>query len=425
MGIELVTYNASVVTPKHDAVLRQTMTPQPCGTLYGCEVTVKNANTLHVNAGMGVIYGREFEIIDCDVPVTLSSSGTLEGRLYIHMDLSNEDSPIKLIVETASALSTLRDDPLVNVNTGATDMELATFSVGTGAVSNIKQTAPELPMTASELDALRTGVASKAPIKHASSGTTYGAATTELYGHVKYGTTAGTACMGNDSRLSDKRTPLAHASSGTTYGAATTELYGHVKYGTTAGTACMGNDSRLSDKRTPLAHASSGTTYGAATTELYGHAKLTSTISTSETLAATPKAVKIAYDIAKAALPAADVSHSGKGITATACPTSDTTKVLTQSFPAGTYIIYGQMYVNAPSTASGYVDLHIYSGTSKVNTGRVWSGGNSVRGDVSVFTTVTLSATTNISLYVSNGTGTDFTCNADSARSYIRYIRIK
>ena len=381
MGIELVTYNASVVTPKHDAVLRQTMTPQPCGTLYGCEVTVKNANTLHVNAGMGVIYGREFEIIDCDVPVTLSSSGTLEGRLYIHMDLSNEDSPIKLIVETASALSTLRDDPLVNVNTGATDMELATFSVGTGAVSNIKQTAPELPMTASELDALRTGVASKAPIKH--------------------------------------------ASSGTTYGAATTELYGHVKYGTTAGTACMGNDSRLSDKRTPLAHASSGTTYGAATTELYGHAKLTSTISTSETLAATPKAVKIAYDIAKAALPAADVSHSGKGITATACPTSDTTKVLTQSFPAGTYIIYGQMYVNAPSTASGYVDLHIYSGTSKVNTGRVWSGGNSVRGDVSVFTTVTLSATTNISLYVSNGTGTDFTCNADSARSYIRYIRIK
>lgn len=337
MGIELVTYNASVVTPKHDAVLRQTMTPQPCGTLYGCEVTVKNANTLHVNAGMGVIYGREFEIIDCDVPVTLSSSGTLKGRLYIHMDLSNEDSPIKLIVETASALSTLRDDPLVNVNTGATDMELATFSVGTGAVSNIKQTAPELPMTASELDALRTGVASKAPIKH----------------------------------------------------------------------------------------ASSGTTYGAATTELYGHAKLTSTISTSETLAATPKAVKIAYDIAKAALPAANVSHGGKGITATACPTSDTTKVLTQSLPAGTYIIYGQMYVNAPSTASGYVDLHIYSGTSKVNTGRVWSGGNSVRGDVSVFTTVTLSATTNISLYVSNGTGTDFTCNADSARSYLRYIRIK
>ncbi len=381
MGIELVTYNASVVTPKHDAVLRQTMTPQPCGTLYGCEVTVKNANTLHVNAGMGVIYGREFEIIDCDVSVTLSSSGTLKGRLYIHMDLSNEDSPIKLIVETASALSTLRDDPLVNVNTGATDMELATFSVGTGAVSNIKQTAPELPMTASELDALRTGVASKAPIKH--------------------------------------------ASSGTTYGAATTELYGHVKYGTTARTACMGNDSRLSDKRTPLAHASSGTTYGAATTELYGHAKLTSTISTSETLAATPKAVKIAYDIAKAALPAANVSHGGKGITATACPTSDTTKVLTQSLPAGTYIIYGQMYVNAPSTASGYVDLHIYSGTSKVNTGRVWSGGNSVRGDVSVFTTVTLSATTNISLYVSNGTGTDFTCNADSARSYLRYIRIK
>jgi hypothetical protein len=36
--------------------------------------------------------------------------------------------------------------------------------------------------------------------------------------------------------------------------AATTSTLGGVTYGTTAGTACQGNDSRLSDTRTPTSH---------------------------------------------------------------------------------------------------------------------------------------------------------------------------
>lgn len=47
-----------------------------------------------------------------------------------------------------------------------------------------------------------------------------------------FGTTANTFCQGNDSRLSDSRTPTAHAVNTTTYGAATTSLYGHVKLAT-------------------------------------------------------------------------------------------------------------------------------------------------------------------------------------------------
>ena len=46
---------------------------------------------------------------------------------------------------------------------------------------------------------------------------------------VSYGTSASTACVGNDSRLSDTRTPKAHATSATTYGVGTTSNYGHVK----------------------------------------------------------------------------------------------------------------------------------------------------------------------------------------------------
>ena len=107
-----------------------------------------------------------------------------------------------------------------------------------------------------------------------SGGATSGAATLDIV----YGSTAGTAAEGNDSRLSNARTPTAHAATHATgqsdaiapsdIGAvptsrtvtAGTGLSGGgdlsanrsftVSYGTTSTTACVGNDSRLSDDRT-------------------------------------------------------------------------------------------------------------------------------------------------------------------------------
>ena len=59
------------------------------------------------------------------------------------------------------------------------------------------------------------------------------------------------------------------------------------------------NDSRLSNARTPTSHTDSSGAYGKATTSVWGHTKLNSaTNSTDETTAATPKAVKAAYDLA-------------------------------------------------------------------------------------------------------------------------------
>jgi hypothetical protein len=118
---------------------------------------------------------------------------------------------------------------------------------------------------------------------------------------VAYGTTAGTACEGNDSRLSDARTPTAHTHaladiqqggatsgqvlewSGSAWAPATlsgggggtvtsvtagTGLTGGTitgtgtiaaDFGTSAGTICQGNDARLSDSRTPTAHTHDAT----------------------------------------------------------------------------------------------------------------------------------------------------------------------
>ena len=117
-----------------------------------------------------------------------------------------------------------------------------------------------------------------------------------MLGHVKLGKVAGTACEGNDARLSNARTPLGHKATHQTGGsdalapddigaapashtgvAATASVLGHVKFGTAAGTACQGNDSRLANARTPTVHASTATTYGAASDTQYGHAKASGT----------------------------------------------------------------------------------------------------------------------------------------------------
>lgn len=137
--IKLVTYANSEVTPQNDAVLTNLEIPSN-GVIFGCNVTIKNASTLHINAGMGVVYGREFEILDSDIPVSLSSSGTLLGQLYVHIDLANTSEPAQLLVDTGNSLTPLVDDPTINITTGSTDYQLATFTVDTSTLDNLVET---------------------------------------------------------------------------------------------------------------------------------------------------------------------------------------------------------------------------------------------------------------------------------------------
>ncbi|GAB7494465.1 hypothetical protein Bwad001_31900 [Bilophila wadsworthia] len=179
---------------------------------------------------------------------------------------------------------------------------------------------------------------------------------------VSYGTAAGTACQGNDARLSNARMPTAHKATHKTGGTdaltpadigavpttvqviAGTGLSGGgsltanrtltVKYGTGAGTVCQGNDSRLNNARTPVAHKATHAAGGAdaLTPEDIGAAsntvkiragvglsgggplsadvtlavKLTDSVSsTDSTTAASATAVKTAYEAAQSKLPLA------------------------------------------------------------------------------------------------------------------------
>lgn len=141
MGINLVTFAAKTVTPQDDALIYETAL-QESGMIYGGAVTIKSANVLHVAAGHGALCGRKFTIEETDVAVGLTPSGSLLGRIYIHMDLSDTGEPISFQTETANSLTPVIQQSDVNINNGVYEINLATFTVDTSTISNLVNVAP-------------------------------------------------------------------------------------------------------------------------------------------------------------------------------------------------------------------------------------------------------------------------------------------
>lgn len=138
------------VTPQDDALIYQNAVSTN-GIFGGATVTLTGANTLHVASGLGIICGRFFEINESDISVQLSSSGTLNGRLKIHLDLNNADNPIEIVTETGASLPALSGDSNININGGAFDMELCTFSVNELTISSLVNTFPEIDNTSKQI----------------------------------------------------------------------------------------------------------------------------------------------------------------------------------------------------------------------------------------------------------------------------------
>lgn len=138
------------VTPQDDALIYQNAVSVN-GIFGGATVTLTGANTLHVASGFGIICGRFFEINESDISVQLSSSGTLSGRLKIHLDLNNADNPIEIVTETGATLPSLSGDSNININGGAFDMELCTFSVNELTISSLVNTFPTIDNTSKQV----------------------------------------------------------------------------------------------------------------------------------------------------------------------------------------------------------------------------------------------------------------------------------
>ena len=138
MSINLVTYANQTVTPTNDAIIYERAIDQN-GIFYGCNVTV-SGNEVHITGGYGMVCGREFTIESEAIAVTLAPSGTLDGRLYVRLDLADADAPIQLLTATGNTLPPLEQDADVNYTNGAYEMELATFTVGVSALSDVAET---------------------------------------------------------------------------------------------------------------------------------------------------------------------------------------------------------------------------------------------------------------------------------------------
>lgn len=147
MGINLVTFASQTVTPQDDALIYETAL-QESGMIYGGAVTIKSANVLRVAAGHGALCGRKFTIEATDVNVPLTASGSLKGRIYIHMDLSDTGEPISFQVETANSLTPVIQQANVNINSGVYEINLATFDVDTSTISNLVNVAPYIDISA-------------------------------------------------------------------------------------------------------------------------------------------------------------------------------------------------------------------------------------------------------------------------------------
>ena len=145
MSIQLVTYANQTVTPTNDAIIYEKAVDQN-GIFYGCNVTV-TSNTVNITGGYGLVCGREFVINSESIAVTLAPSGTLDGRLYVRLDLADADAPIQLLTATGNTLPPLVQDDDVNYTNGTYEMELATFTVGVSSLSDVVETFEEIKGT--------------------------------------------------------------------------------------------------------------------------------------------------------------------------------------------------------------------------------------------------------------------------------------
>ena len=143
-NITLKTYKGGNVTPQDDAIIYETAIPGS-GIFKGCEVTYARGNVLHISQGFGMIRGRFFEVYETEIDVRLADVGeTLHGRVYIHLDLSNADEPIKILAQAAAELPPLDADVNINYNNSSYDLELAIFTVSSAGLDGLTKVFPTL-----------------------------------------------------------------------------------------------------------------------------------------------------------------------------------------------------------------------------------------------------------------------------------------
>lgn len=170
MSIKLCQATGSTVTPLDDARLYSWIANRAVGIVTGCTVTSAGTNQLSIAAGWGVCQGHMFTISAETIGAVLATSGTLPGRLLIHIDTADTDMPVKFVTQAASILPALTQED-IDGSGSIYEIPLATYTAGTISISDLTSAAPAAPSLQSEIDSLNASCAHLSQNLAAASGT--------------------------------------------------------------------------------------------------------------------------------------------------------------------------------------------------------------------------------------------------------------
>lgn len=160
MSIEIVRYTGKTVTPLTDAILFEKAIPIN-GIYNGCALSHLGSNQVAITSGNGIIKGRDFKVTAETKLVQLASSGTKPGRIYVRINLSDSVNTIQLLSVCASPLPALVQDANFNLTNGIWEMELATYSATTTAISGLTKTYSTIKKSLTENNIINTNTATE------------------------------------------------------------------------------------------------------------------------------------------------------------------------------------------------------------------------------------------------------------------------
>lgn len=140
MSINLVQWEGSTVTPKLDAIMYD---DGSYGIIKGCSITHQGTNLLKIANGFIKIAGRLIEITEETIQCQVSASGTVNGQLWLRLDLSSV-TPAVFMSEAAAVLTPLTQNADCNFQNGIYELQLATYNIDESVITNLVETAPEL-----------------------------------------------------------------------------------------------------------------------------------------------------------------------------------------------------------------------------------------------------------------------------------------
>ena len=122
--VSLKTFDGEVVSPEDDSAILKTLMPD--GIISGCDFSKSDDNKIHISDGYIVFNGRNIQIVNEVINAKLATEGTVDGCVYLKLDLNNHTTPV--ILENKIAKQDFDDNEMLlakykTTATGIFDLE--------------------------------------------------------------------------------------------------------------------------------------------------------------------------------------------------------------------------------------------------------------------------------------------------------------